>query len=462
MAKRFIGIDLEGSDVRVAVLTAAPGKIDVVLDKRQYDSAENAAEGIIDMLGGKVILGDRLMTALPCRVGLFRRMRFPFREKNKIEAALPLELASQLPVPLSEHMISFLSPRARENDYEVDAVVVNKLEIDELLGHFPDPDQNPRRIDLYPFALLPILSERDGILVYCRRLEVVVALIYEGMVWDYRLLPGTSELEDDEIFDFISHQVGQLENAIGVDGLPFWVIGAGVTETLLEMLSQTERTLISPAEDVFGDELSCEMAPAALLALVEMRGNKKEEQLNFRKEEFSARGQLEIFRTKLVVAILLFFLILVGGSLTMHTSYLQKTGMEKALKQQMTETFQQVMPANTTIVDIPLQMKSQLADLRKQVQLFGVGGQGAATVLQALSDNIERDIRVDFDEFNYTNKEVRISGNADSFDAVNQITEKLKKERLFAEVDIADAKLAADSSLVNFELQIKLSGGEGL
>mgnify|MGYP000094278640 CR=1 FL=1 len=86
MAKRFIGIDLEGIDVRVAVLTAGAGKIDVVLDKREYDSPAEAAAAIIDMVGGKLTLGDRLATALPCRVGLFRRIRFPFREKNKIEA----------------------------------------------------------------------------------------------------------------------------------------------------------------------------------------------------------------------------------------------------------------------------------------------------------------------------------------------------------------------------------------
>ena len=253
MAKRFIGVDLEGTEARVAVLTAGVGKIDVVLDKRSYDSPEAAAEAIREMLGGKLSLGDRLVTALPCRIGLFRRIRFPFREKNKIEAALPIELSAQLPVPLEEHLISFLPPRARENDYEIDAVVVNKLEVDELLGHFPEPQQNPRRIDLFPFALLPVLAERDGILVYCRRLEVVVGLICDGMLWDYRLLPGTSELGVEEVYDFIANQVSQLENASGSEGLPLWVIGAGVTEELLVLLYKTDRTILSPAEDVLRD-----------------------------------------------------------------------------------------------------------------------------------------------------------------------------------------------------------------
>ena len=87
MSKRFIGIDLEGTDVRVAVLTVTSGKIDIALDKRSYDSPALAAEAIKELLGGKITLGDRLVTALPCRVGLFRRLHFPFREKNKIEAS---------------------------------------------------------------------------------------------------------------------------------------------------------------------------------------------------------------------------------------------------------------------------------------------------------------------------------------------------------------------------------------
>ncbi len=461
MSKRFIGIDLEGIDIRVAVLTVTSGKIDVELDKRSYDTPDLAAEAIKEMLGGKITLGDRLVTALPCRVGLFRRLHFPFREKNKIEAALPLELNSQLPISLEEHVISYLPARARENDYEVDAVVVNKREVEELLTCFPDPEQNPRRIDLFPFALLSVLHEQDGILIYCRRLEVVVSLIYDGIIRDYRLLPGTSELDEEEIFDFIANQVSQLENAIGHQDLPLWVIGAGVTEELLIMLYKTNRTLLTPAEDILGTEVSCEMAPAALLALTEMRDAKKTGQLNFRQGEFSARGQLEIFRAKLVAVALLFCLVVVGGAVTMHLGYLQKTREEHQLKGLMKKIFFQVMPTSTTIVDVPLQLERQLKDLREQVQLFGLGGHGAATVLQGLSSSIDRDVRVDFQELNYNKNEVRLSGNADSFEVVDHIAEKLKANYLFSHVEIVGAKLATDNSRVDFELQLKFNEGEG-
>jgi general secretion pathway protein L len=329
------------------------------------------------------------------------------------------------------------------------------------LTHFPDPQQNPRRIDLFPFALLPVLAKQEGILIYSRKLEVVVALIYDGMLRDYRLLPGTSESSEDEILDFISSQVSQLENSIATEGLPLWVIGAGVSEKILVELHRSERTVAIPAEDVFGSELSCEMAPAALLALSELRTVKKGEQFNFRQGEFAVQGQLEIFRAKLVVAALMLLLVLAGTAVSMYLGYLQKTREASALKQQQTQIFKQLMPADTPLVDIPLQIESQLQELRQQVQLFGIGGHGAATVLQALSSGISSEIKVDVREFSYSSEEVRLNGVTDSFDAVNRITELLTANPLFQSVEISNAKLVADNDQVDFELRLKLYGGGG-
>ena len=85
----------------------------------------------------------------------------------------------------------------------------------------------------------------------------------------------------------------------------------------------------------------------------------------------------------------------------------------------------------------------------------------AATVLQGLSSSIDRDIRVDFQELSYNKDEVRLSGNADSFESVDHIAEKLKKNYLFNHVEIVGAKLAADNSQVDFELQLKFNKGGG-
>ncbi|MFO7765862.1 MAG: GspL/Epsl periplasmic domain-containing protein [Pelovirga sp.] len=457
MSKRFIGVDLEGVEVRVVQLRMVSGKIHADFKRRNYSSADESRAALEEILAGRTTLTDRMVTALPARVGLFRRLHFPFREKRKIEAALPLSLSAQLPVTLEDKLISYLLPRPCDNDYEVDTVVVNKLEVADLLEHFPDAEQNPGRVDIFPFALLPALGEQDGVLIYCRRVEVVVALIVQGRVEDYRLLPGTSEMQDEELFEFISQQVSQLEYAAEQEELPLWIMGAGVTDPLYEYLQQAGRTLLPLAPEVFGADLSRDMAPAALLALAELRGTKAG-QLNFRREEFTARGELQMMRPKLLVAAVLLLLVFIGTAVTMHMSYIQKSTEQAELADQINRVFRQVVPTGA-VVDVSLQMESLRQQLQTDVQILGLDGRGAVAVLRELSTAISSDLQVELQDFNYSAEETRIAGFAESFDAVNQIAEVLAARPLFSEVTISNARLASDNVRVDFEMRLTVATG---
>lgn len=457
MSKRYIGVDLEGAEVRVAVLQVVGGKIKCDFYSRHHESVDDSRAALQEILAGKTALTDRMVTALPARVGLFRRLHFPFRDKRKIEAALPLSLAAQLPVALADKLVSYLPPRPCDNDYEVDTVVVNKLEVADLLEHFPDAKQNPGRIDIFPFALLPALGDQDGVLIYCRRVEVVVALVIQGRIEDYRLLPGTSEMKDNELVDFISHQVSQLEYAAEQEELPLWVMGAGVTEPLYDNLQQTGRTMLSFAPDVFASDLPREMAPAALLALAELRRGKAG-QLNFRREEFAARGELQMMRPKLIVAGVLLLLALLGAAATMHLNYLQKSAEKEELAGQITGLFRQAIPSGA-VVDIPLQLESLRQQLQADVQMLGLDGRGAVAVLRELSAAIGTDVRVELQDFNYSADETRIAGSTESFDAINQVAEVLAARQLFHEVTITNARLAADNIRVDFEMRLTVATG---
>ncbi len=80
-------------------------------------------------------------------------------------------------------------------------------------------------------------------------------------------------------------------------------------------------------------------------------------------------------------------------------------------------------------------------------------------MLQEISAAISTDISVELQDFNYSADETRIAGYAESFDAVNQIAEVLGARRLFREVTIANARLAADNTRVDFELRLVIAAG---
>lgn len=461
MAKRVIAVDLDGDDLHIATLQMVSGKIETQFEQHPVASAQDIHEILGERLVTKSSLADRVVTALDAQDALFRRLRFPFREKRKIEAALPLSFAAQLPISLDDQVLSFLPPRKTENEkkFEVDAVAVGHGRIEQVLAYFPDPLQNPGRIDLFPFALAPVLGDGPGILILCRSREIIVALLEEGRFTDYRFLPLVEGTSDDDLLDFILPQIQQLEQRCGYDSLPLWLLGSRASDRIQQELQKNGRLEQNPAVRMFAAEIPAAAAPVALLALAELQGKKGRGAFNFRQGEFAAKGQWEMLRPKLVVATILLLLICLGTGVNMYLHYQHKSAQHTELAQRMAQLFQQVMPAGSVVVDVPLQLENYRQQLQAQVRMFGLDGRGATAMLQELSATISEDVRVELQDLNYSQDEVRISGFTSSFDAVNQIAEMLADRPLFQSVNIANARLATDNTRVDFELQVTLTPG---
>mgnify|MGYP001136853412 CR=1 FL=1 len=459
MSKRVIAVDLDGDVVRVARVQMASGKFAVTVNEYPAVTTEEVNDLLQTVLKDKSALTDRVVTALSARVGLYRQVRFPFHDRRKIDAALPLAFSSSLPVSLENQLLASLPAQKVDDhtEYSVDAVAVDRRQVEQVLACFPEPLQDPGRIDLYPFALAPAMPDAEGILVLCRQQEIVVALVAGGRIRDYRFLPVSAQLADEEIKQFALKQINQLEHGCGFDALPLWVLGSRIPKDLPQQLEDAGRRLNNPLQGICETEVAAAMLPAVLLAVAEWRGRQKRASLDFRRGEYAARGQWDILRPKLVVATLLLVLIGVGSGVAMHMNYQQKSAEQAQLSRQMRQLFEEVMPAGSVVVDVPMQLESYRRQLQQQVQLFGLDGRGATAVLQELSATIDEDLRVELQDFNYTADEVRISGFTSSFDAVNQIAEALAARPLFATATIANARLATDNVRVDFELRLELA-----
>lgn len=461
MSKRVIAVDLDGDVVRITTLQMVSGKITVALQEQSAATSQDINAVLQEALRDKSALTDRVVTAVSARFGLYRQVRFPFQDRRKIESALPLAFSSSLPISLDDQLLSSLPAQKIDDsaEYSVDAVAVDRRHIKQMLESFPDPLQNPGRIDLYPFALAPALAADTGLLVLCRQQEIVVALIEAGRVRDYRFLPVADQQSTDEINSFIVKQINQLEHRCGFEQLPLWVMGCRATIDVQQQLTAVGRQLRNPLQQVVDAEVPAAMVPAVLLAVAEWRVKQHRTALDFRQGEFAARGQWDIIRPKLIVAALLLVLICVGSGTAMYMNYQQKSSEQAQLSRQMTQLFEDVMPAGSVVVDVPLQLEGYRQQLQQQVELFGLDGRGATAVLQELSAAINQELQVELQDFNYSSEEVRISGFTDSFDAVNQIAETLSDRPLFDNATITNARLATDNVRVDFELRLNLGTG---
>lgn len=86
-------------------------------------------------------------------------MTFPFSDPRKIAAAVPLELAAQLPVDLDDY-VTLSIPAGRDGDqYRFFALAIPALEVEQFLTPF-DREQLPLRVlDVAPFAELHLLTQ---------------------------------------------------------------------------------------------------------------------------------------------------------------------------------------------------------------------------------------------------------------------------------------------------------------
>lgn len=186
----------------------------------------------------------------------------------------------------------------------------------------------------------------------------------------------------------------------------------------------------------------------------------REEGGNFRSGNFALKGEWAALKKKLVVAgaILALTLLLAGASSWL--GYAHKAQRVEALQQQLTSLFRSTLPEAQTIVDIPLQMRQAIGQLRSKGRLLGVGSSGSAlAVLQEISARMPKDIRVDIDHLNYGADGLRLEGSTNSYDDINRLARSLEQSPLFGEAQISDAKTSIDNQHINFRLNLTFSGG---
>ena len=96
MAKTFIGIDVDDNILRLVALEESGKELKAVALIQRKTGAENAtAEEVAEILSEWDGSSSRLALALPATNVLARRLNFPFGDRNKIAAAVPLELGAR-------------------------------------------------------------------------------------------------------------------------------------------------------------------------------------------------------------------------------------------------------------------------------------------------------------------------------------------------------------------------------
>lgn len=459
MERRYIGIDWDGAIVRVAIVEQNR-EAEIVLGERPAGTREELAAALHELVGDTRTFGDRLAVAVPATESFVRWLTFPFADPRKIESALPFELSAQIPVPIERLTMDFQTPVPTEDGGARAASAAVRTEVlEEIVVTYDGHGFTVHVVDIAPFAYARGLRDKigDGLLACLGAQETTVALLREGRVADYRVIPGS--LDAEEAARVLLREGAALQRDAGMRNLPTFLIGAGATAALVEELRAAGRKVEIPLLYSAGREVAPEFLPAAALALrAAVPG--KEKELNFRKGPYALKNEWTALKRELIATAAVLLLAVGIFAVSAWLRYDRKAERLEVLDSQIQLAFRESFPGVRATGNIPMQMQSSINQLREKARLIGTGPQGSPlTLLEEISRRMPTEVKVDVRDMNFTPEGVRLDGITTSFDAINQISRSLQESPLFEEAQIADAKASIDGTRVDFRLNLTFGKG---
>jgi general secretion pathway protein L len=459
MTKRLIGIDINQKTLRLAILSQEQGILSIV-SVAESARSESADVGIWlrQCLDDEFHLGDRLASCMSGASAFVRRLSFPFSDNKKISAALPFELSSQLPIALDDYTIATQPPIREDDETCVLAAAAKTSLLVEELSSFDSAGVPLHFMDLAPHAYVAGLKDflADGILICALENGTTVALVQSGEVFDYRLLSLEVQLPAKERARIIHREAAALGRASRVLDTKIHLMGAMVTSELTSALRDLHEEVEVLAIDINGKIVESPFLPAVALALRAAETNKAKA-FNFRQGDLALKGEWAGLRKAMVIAACLAGLTFLTTLCSMGINYFSKQQKVTQLEEQMVQIYKETFPNSTTVIDVPLQMKSAIRQLQEDVGIIDLDRPSALLLLQTLS-TIPKSISVDIDEFTMEREEVRISGRTRTFEEVSRMAESLRKSPHFVKVEVSESKMGLDGKQINYRMRLTLSG----
>ena len=140
---RYIGIDIGSSHVRALLLTTGYKRIAIVaIEEVAIDAAESLERAISACAAGMLPHSDGIAVAIEGDGAFVHRMKLPLTAKKQLDAVLPFELESQMPVDMSELVYDYRVLHGDPNREQID--VIAALARTEQVRERIEPFKAPR------------------------------------------------------------------------------------------------------------------------------------------------------------------------------------------------------------------------------------------------------------------------------------------------------------------------------
>lgn len=507
MPETILGLDI-GEGAIKAILANAYGRMDIRVLASEIVCLEDGvdlgaalkkiAETIRPMAPSRI----RCVVSLPPSDIMFRQIRLPFRDENKIKKTLSFELEPLLPLPIEEVVADYVYLP----DEGLLAAAVGKERIRKVIAAVEEYLGEVSVIDIATAALaLPLLEQKAlsgaGMLLDIGSSSTFAAFYEKNALVQIRSFVFGGDTITEALAQDLScsreeaRQI-KINAAYGVK-----IAAAGTAcrafcvslENTLEFM-RLNGTLQSPPAEIIvagggslfkplGDELEktfgapvrafdsglrgqpeidaklqeCYQSPIMSTALATVRrAVSSRKSFNFRQGEFSPKTVRGDLRKQLQWGAIIAGIILLLAAVDLFLDYQWQARQAGNLKNQISLIFKKHYPPSAVMVDPVAQLRAKLAEDKKT---YGIDDGSGVTVLELLKDMsglISPALDIIIPHLYYENNIVLLTGEAKKMDDVTTVKNELLKSKTFKNVTIGSTTLAKEGAKVNFNLRIEL------
>lgn len=514
MLGRVIGLDVGSHSIKLVELRTSLRQVEVAR-VQSIPSAPDVAAGLetLDAVG---LAGTRLVAAIPSPRLTRRALRFPFRDRKRLEQAVPFEIENETPFELEDIVVDYELLPAAGAEAEVAAAVVRRSEISDTLDRLAGAGLAPRVLEGEGLCLanLEIFRAESGphVILDLGHSKTTLCLVIDGHPRAARTLPfggaaidramaediGCSPEEaartkmasgiferglaarDQRVGALLDHFARDLVRAL----TSFEPVLGGPVEDTLDELTLVGGTARTPRLDAYlrertgiaarrlefppraelgefaaaGDPLL--FAPA--LALAARGTTRTRTRTNFLKGEFAPRFELgwvvgSQFRWtgRLGAAVVL---LAIASGVT-HLAVADRRA--DRLEDEMQQLWSEVAPGQPLPRSIPGALRDALRDARDRADQLGIygGNLSALDLLTEISKKVPAELSLVFEELGIDGQVVRIRGHTPSFAAVDQLQSALADDPHFGEIRVSEIQADSTRGGNTFSLTIRLSEG---
>ena len=480
MSRQILAIDIR-NEALAAVLITKGLKSNTVMGsahlpiRAQSEDGDALSQSLALLLEQLNPTAPNIVVSLPADHALFRFIKVPFKEDNKIRQILPFELEPTLPISTDNLKIDFQKSVSGDQTHVL-AVAIDQSVFQNYMSKLTAANIRPQLVVPAGFPLVAqILAIEDQSEAKILFLDVgaektTLFALRSGRIEMVRNLP--SAVGDETAMEALALRVRQTITAwsdISHDDAAagmIYVSGPGFQDPgQVERLSQAIEIAVQsidlrqwlPRVEI-PDTVQWHpnlMNEALALAILEAEDKPCP---NFHRISSPLRNYWSAYRPYIMVPAILLAMVLIiaSGGVLLDNYYLKKRVDELDMK--LEQVFKSTFP-DTRLTAPPLdQMKSRLKEIKK-------GGSGSEQnavqtrsidVLLQISQSIPENVDVVLSRMTISADEVTVSGETTDFNTVDDIKSRLEKSETFKQITIASANMDKSGKKVLFKLKIDL------